>query len=228
MDIEVLFEDNHLLAVNKPAALATMGLGPGETSLVVLAKEYIKKAYFKPGNVYLGVVHRLDSPATGVVLLARTSKAAARLTELFRDGRVQKRYLAVVRPAPTASAGICDDWLRKDDALRRVVVCALDDPEARQARLAYRVIQRTRSEALLEVDLQTGRKHQIRVQLSRLGCPVLGDVKYGGPAWTGPGIALHARTLEFVHPVRQTPLTLQAPIPPHWKSLGVSELSDRA
>lgn len=221
MQIEVLFEDNHLLAVNKPAPLATMGLATGETSLLVLAKEYIKKAYSKPGNVYLGVVHRLDALATGVVVLARTSKAAARLTDAFRAGRVRKRYLAAVCPAPVANEGTCEDWLRKDDARRRVVICTPGDPQARQARLSYRTLQRLRSGALLEVELQSGRKHQIRVQLSQRGCPIVGDTKYGGPLWPEPGIALHARTLELLHPVRKTTLTLHAPLPSYWRALGI-------
>jgi 23S rRNA pseudouridine1911/1915/1917 synthase len=182
--IEVLYEDNHLLAVNKPALLATMGVAEDKPSLLTLAKEYIRQEYHKPGNVYLGIVSRLDAPVTGVVLLARTSKAASRLTEQFRDHRVEKIYWALVEGGVDASAAELHDFLCKDERHRRMHV--------------------------------TGRKHQIRVQLSHASLPIVGDRKYGSSTSFPRGIALHARRLVVEHPVRKEPLTIEAPLPESW------------
>lgn len=228
--LEILYEDNHLLAVAKPAGLATMGAVEGTTTLLTLARRYIKDRYGKPGNVYLGVVSRLDAPVTGVVLLARTSKAAARLTEQFRSRAVVKDYWAVVEGLLEPIEATCTDWLLKDDAAARMRVVAPGTSGAQEARLSYRRLptagQRTGQGAgrvcLLEVRLETGRKHQIRVQLASRGHPIMGDAKYGSRRRFAEGIALHARRLQFTHPVRGEPIVLEARLPVAWREFGVS------
>jgi 23S rRNA pseudouridine1911/1915/1917 synthase len=217
--LDVLYEDNHLLIVNKPAGLATMGVSAGETSLLTVAKEYLREKYQKPGNVYLGVVSRLDTPVTGAVLFARTSKAAARMTEQFREREVEKIYWAIVEGSLVPAEGQFVDWLQKSEHHRRVRVVAADSPGAQEARLSYRVLENVRRSSdfnLLEVQLETGRKHQIRVQLSHHGHPVVGDMKYGGRESFAAGIALHARRLVVEHPTLRTPLEVVAPLPKTW------------
>jgi 23S rRNA pseudouridine1911/1915/1917 synthase len=213
----VLLEDNHLLAVVKPAELPTMGVAEDRPSLLTEAKRYIKQKYQKPGNVYLGVVSRLDAPVTGVVVLARTSKAARRLTEQFRARTVRKRYWCLVQPSPKPEQGRWVDWLRKDERHRRMHIAEPESPGAQQASLSYRVLRTVSRAVLVEIDLETGRKHQIRVQLSSHGHPILGDRKYGSRVAFPRGIALHARQLEFDHPVRNERLTLTAPTPKSWQ-----------
>jgi 23S rRNA pseudouridine1911/1915/1917 synthase len=215
-ELEILYEDNHLLAVNKPAGIPTQGSRPGEQSLVQVAKQYIKSRYQKPGNVFLGVVSRLDSTVTGVVVLARTSKAAARLTAQFGGGETSKLYWAVVERAPHPPSGNCVDWLLHDDVKKCVIVSTSNTPAAKEARLSYRTIQSLSAGWLVEVRLETGRKHQIRVQLAARGWPILGDKKYGSRSSWPKGIALHARQLDIMHPVRNEPLSLTAPVPKVW------------
>ena len=217
----VLFEDNHLLAVVKPAGLPTMGVEAGRPSVISLARQYLKEKCHKPGNVYLGVVSRLDASVTGVLVLARTSKAARSLVEQFRDRAVGKVYWALVARPPDPPAAEIVDWLRKDEPLRKMLVCAPHAPGAVEARLSYRLLRELADAAWLEVELQTGRKHQIRVQLAARRLPVLGDHQYGSGLAFAAGIALHARQLNFVHPVRQTPLELVAPVPRSWHRFGV-------
>lgn len=216
--LEVLYEDNHLLAVNKPAGLPTMGAAEGAPSVWRIARDYIKRKYDKPGNVYLGVVSRLDAVATGVLIFARTSKAAARLSEQFREADVAKTYWAAVEGEPTPASGSCRDWLIKDERQQRMIVTSADTPDAREARLQYHTVRSTNRVTVLEVRLETGRKHQIRVQLASRGWPILGDAKYGSKRRFSSGIALHARSLTLSHPVRKTPLTLTAPVPDSWRS----------
>ena len=175
----VLYEDNHLLAVAKPAGLPTMGTPAGRPTLLTLGKEYVKERYQKPGNVYLGVMSRLDAPVSGVVLLARTSKAAARLTEQFRSHAVEKTYWAVVEGVIEPAAGSLTDWLGQDERHRRMHVVGPTWPGAREARLSYRRLEVLKGNSWLEVSLETGRKHQIRLQLAHCGHPVVGDRKYG-------------------------------------------------
>ncbi len=219
--LQVLFEDNHLLAVVKPALLPTMGVAAGEPSLLDEAKKYIKRKYNKPGNVYLGIVSRLDAPVTGVLLIARTSKAAKRLNEQFRARDVDKTYWAVVEGRLRPESGVCIDWLRKDERHRRVHVASASQKDASEARLSYRTLDAKMQQSLLEVKLETGRKHQIRVQLAHCGHPIIGDRKYGSRRPFEPGIALHARSIGFMHPVGGEPMELVAPAPKSWRTLSV-------
>ena len=212
----VLYEDNHLLVVDKPAGMATMGAAAGEPSVHQWACRYLVRKYAKPGNAYVGVVSRLDSLVTGVLLLARTSKAAARLAEQFRDGSVEKTYWAIVYPHIAPSAGTCVDWMVKDERQHRMVVADAETEGAQEARLNYHALGETKLGQWLEVDLETGRKHQIRVQLSSRGSPVVGDGKYGSRRAFPSGIALHSRRLVFTHPVRRERLEFTAEPPEHW------------
>lgn len=219
--LEVLYEDNHLLAVNKPAGIATQGAAAGKQSLLELAKLYLKRKYHKPGNVFLGTVSRLDAAVTGVVVFARTSKAAARLTWQFREHSVRKLYWAVVSGQPEASE-TCVDWLIKDESRQRMCLAKEGLPGAQVARLYYRRKQRLRPGWLLEIELETGRKHQIRAQLSGRALPVLGDRKYGSRQPFAGGIALHSRLLELAHPTRLEKLAVIADPPTTWQQLGIT------
>ncbi len=220
--LEILYEDNHLLAVVKPVGLPTMGV-VGKPTLLEVARDYIRHRYHKPGNVYLGVVSRLDAPVSGVVLLARTSKAAARLNAQFRTREVTKVYWALVEHALGPSSGNCVDWLVKDERHRRMHVADANAARAQEAQLNYRELARVRRATLLEIELLTGRKHQIRVQLASRDAPVLGDRKYGSQRKFPSGIALHSRRLVFEHPVRHEPVELVAPLPACWQQLGVRD-----
>jgi 23S rRNA pseudouridine1911/1915/1917 synthase len=213
--MRIVFEDNHLLAVAKPPGLSTMGALAGRPSLVEQAKQRLREEYKKPGAVYLGVVSRLDSVVSGVVLFARTSKAAARLTAAFESRRVEKRYLAVVEGYPAASAELVH-YLRHDDRNRRVHATHAGAPDARRAELRYRTLARRGERSLLEVTLLTGRKHQIRVQLAKEGTPIAGDAKYGATTAWSEGIGLHAWRLGLEHPVRREPLILGVDPPKSW------------
>jgi 23S rRNA pseudouridine1911/1915/1917 synthase len=212
--LEVLFEDNHLLVVNKPAGLPTQGVVEGAASVVTAAKAYLKAKHKKPGNVYLGVVSRLDASVSGVLVLARTSKAAARLSEQFRERQVQKVYWALVEQPPDPAEGELIDWVKKDERKQRMAVVSRHTVGAQRARLSYRTLHKGGGSCIVEIRLDTGRKHQIRLQLSHLGCPILGDRKYGSRKTLTGGIALHARRLELVHPVSKEPLRFEAPVPP--------------
>ena len=217
--LHVLYEDNHLLAINKPAGLATMGVSPRETSLFTLAKDYLKRKYQKPGNVYLGVVSRLDAAVSGVVLLARTSKAAARLSEGFRERDVEKVYWAIVAGNIEPAEGELRDWLVKDEPRRWMRTCGQPTPGAREARLSYRRLATVNGDSVLEIQLHTGRKHQIRVQFAAHGHPILGDTKYGSRREFTRGIALHARHLVVAHPVGRSPVEITAPLPDYWPDI---------
>jgi 23S rRNA pseudouridine1911/1915/1917 synthase len=217
--LDILYEDNHCVAVNKPAALASAHFQGQDETLDRLVKAYLKTKYAKPGNVFLGIVQRLDKPVTGVLLFARTSKAAARLAEQFRDGSVDKVYWAVVE-GNAADAAELDDWLRKDAASGSVEVVPAGTPGARQARLRYQCRGRYGGLSWLEVKPLTGRTHQLRVQLAQHGHPIVGDRRYGSTHDLGPSVALHARSLTFQHPVRQEPITLTAPPPRGWRRFG--------
>ncbi len=235
--LDVLYEDNHVLAVNKPAMLPTMGVADDQPSLLAVAKEYIRRKYNKPGNVYLGIVSRLDAPVTGVVLLARTSKAAGRLSELFRERDVEKIYWALVDGRIEPGEGTLIDFLRKDERHRRMHVTGADVSGAQRAELTYRALRpeeeipiesslpalpfshssRLFSNSLLEIRPLTGRKHQIRLQLSHVGFPIVGDRKYGSSRPFATGIALHSRRLVIEHPVSKMQLEIEAPLPVSWQ-----------
>ena len=227
--LELLCEDGPLLAVNKPAGLLTQGVPAGVPTLEAQVKAWLKQKHAKPGNVYLGIPHRLDRPVSGVIVFARNSKAAARLAEQFHDRRVRKVYWALVEGTPEPPAGRLDDWLLKIQDEARTELVPPDTPGARQAHLDYRTLGTTSHGTLLEIDLGTGRMHQIRAQLASRGWPIVGDAKYGGrtalPRPTTSDarfeqIALHARQLTLFHPIRYDELTLTAPVPSAWRELG--------
>ncbi len=217
-EIQVLYEDNHLLVINKPAELATMGALAGEPTAVAWAADYLKRRYQKPGNVFVGVVSRLDSFVTGVLVLARTSKAASRLTEQFRERQSSKLYFACVEGDlsepnwTTLSAHIA-----KNDSAHRMVIVSPKTPEAQLATLQFRTLACTPSRSLLEIDLGTGRKHQIRLQLADQGHPIAGDNKYGATSKFPKGIALHACKLTIEHPTLRQRMTFVAPVPAAWR-----------
>ncbi len=217
-ELQVLYEDNHLLGVVKPAGLLVQGDRTGDQTLLEIAKAWLRRRYGKPGRVYLGLVHRLDRPVSGVVLFARTSKAAGRLAKQFREGSVRKLYWAVAAGVPAPPEGEAEAWLAgQADGRGRTRAALQAFPGARQARLRYRTLERAPGAAWLEVEPLTGRRHQIRVQLALLGHPILGDTKYGGPRWSADRrIALHAKSLEVVHPVRDQKVLLVAPPPADW------------
>ncbi len=227
-DLVILFEDNHCLAVAKPAALLTQGVPPGIPTLEAMAKAYLKATYHKTGNVYLGIPHRLDRPVSGVVVFARNTKAARRLAEQFHDREVRKVYWAIVEAGADGSlppeAGTWEDWLLKVKEESRTEVATADTPGARRAVLRFRRLELRDGGALLEIEPKTGRMHQIRVQTALRGWPIRGDVQYGAKQPFGPPvelardriIALHARSLTFLHPIRYEPVTVTAPLPAAW------------
>jgi 23S rRNA pseudouridine1911/1915/1917 synthase len=215
--LEILFEDNHCLAVAKPAGVPSAHFGGREPTLDRAVKDYLKAKYQKPGNVFLGVVHRLDKPVSGVLLFARTSKAAARLAKQFREGSVEKVYWAVVEGESLPAAGSLEDWLRKDQNAGRVEVVEPRSPGAKQALLHFQRRGRHGGLSWLEVRPQTGRTHQLRVQLAHHGEPIYGDAKYGSVHTFNGVIALHGRALTFLHPVRYEPITLTADVPRPWR-----------
>jgi 23S rRNA pseudouridine1911/1915/1917 synthase len=217
-NLEILYEDNHCLAIAKPSGRLTTHFAGNEETLDRAVKQYLKEKYGKPGNVYLGIVHRLDRPVSGVLLFARTSKAAARLAEQFRTGKVEKIYWTVVEGEVSQSAGTLEDWLRKDRVRGEVEVVQPDTPDARRAELYFQ--RRAVNEGLtwLEVRPRTGRTHQLRVQLAHFGHAIYGDSKYGSKNTFDKAIALHARALTFFHPIRWEPVTLTAPLPLTWRS----------
>jgi 23S rRNA pseudouridine1911/1915/1917 synthase len=220
LEIPILYEDNHLLVINKPAGLATMGAEAGESTAVSWAADYIGKKYAKPGKVFVGVVSRLDSFVSGVLVLARTSKAAGRLTEQFRERTTVKRYWACVEgELKQAEWKTLTTHVRKDDAAHRMVVVSPGIVGAQQASLRFRTLAFTKNRSLLEIDLLTGRKHQIRLQLSDLGFPIVGDRKYDARSSFSIGIALHSRELTLMHPTRKEPLVFTAPLPHAWNAL---------
>ena len=215
--LEILYEDNHCLAVFKSNGVLSTHFEGKEETLDREVKRYLKEKHKKPGNVFLGIVHRLDRPVSGVLLFARTSKAAARLAEQFRQGTVEKIYWAVVEGEIPREAGSLEDWLRKDRDAGRVLVVEPRTAGARQALLHYQKKGSHGGLTWLEVRPQTGRTHQLRVQLAHHGHPIYGDAKYGSVYSFGKAVALHARALTFLHPVRYEPVTLTAEVPRPWR-----------
>jgi 23S rRNA pseudouridine1911/1915/1917 synthase len=224
--LDVIYEDNHCLAIVKPAGCASAHFQGGEETLDRQVKRYLKEKYHKAGNVFLGVVHRLDRLVSGVLLFARTSKAAARLAEQFREGTIEKVYWAIVEGNVKTEAGTLEDWLRKNQQARRVEVVEPRSRRARQALLHFQ--RRGQHDGLtwLELRPQTGRTHQLRVQLAHHGHPIVGDVKYGSVHVLDQAIALHARALTFLHPIRYEPIVLRADIPRNWRGRFAYVLKD--
>jgi 23S rRNA pseudouridine1911/1915/1917 synthase len=225
----VLYEDNHCLALAKPAPLLTQGVPPGIPTLESMAKAYLKERYHKAGNVYLGIPHRLDRPVSGVVLFARSTKAAQRLAEQFQKHQVVKVYWAVVEGNAEPETGQWSDWLLKLPEEARSKRVSAETLGARRAVLDYHKLGAGLGMTLLEVRPKTGRMHQIRVQAAERGWPILGDFLYGAKQSFGPAvsmrrervIALHARSLTFLHPIRFEPITVTAPLPDYWQPLPI-------
>jgi len=216
-DLDILYEDNHLLAVYKPAGLLVQGDETGDPTLLEAAKAWLKNKYAKPGNVFLGLVHRLDRPVAGVLLFAKTSKAASRLAAQFREGRVEKIYRAVVEGRPEPAEDTLGGFLVKDRELNRSRLAQAETPGAKEVVLDYRVLGSAKGVSLVEIVPKTGRSHQIRVQLAGAGCPVVGDVKYGATnAFENGRIALYARVLRVTHPTRDEQVEVGADPPPGW------------
>ena len=212
--LSILFEDNHLIAVNKRAGVLVQGDITGDVPLSELVKEYIKEKYHKPGAVYLGVVHRLDRPVSGVVVFARTSKSLERMNELFRNRETKKVYNAIVYGKPPRPADTLVHWLVKDESRNKTTAFKKEHPDGLRSELSYELRGHSNGVSLLEVQPVTGRPHQIRVQLSTMGCPIVGDVKYGAETPNDDAsICLHASRLQFIHPVRKEELVVKAPFP---------------
>ena len=212
--MDVVYEDNHLIIVNKSSSEIVQGDKTGDKPLAEMVKEYIKQKYHKPGDVFLGVVHRLDRPVSGLVVFARTSKALARLNEMFRTKEVHKTYWAIVGNCPPTEEGELVHWLVRNEKQNKSYAYDKEKPEAKKAILDYKLIGRSERYFLLEVDLKTGRHHQIRCQLAKMGCPIKGDLKYGSPRSNPDGsICLHARRVRFVHPVSKQEIDVTAPVP---------------
>lgn len=210
----VIYEDNHLLIVNKSAGVLVQGDATGDIPLADYCKEYVKEKYNKPGAVFMGVVHRLDRPVSGIVALARTSKALERMNALFRERETKKIYWAIVKNKPKQDSATLLHWLLKDEKKNKTTAYTRDTPGASRSELSYQIISHLNGEWLLEVNPITGRPHQIRVQLASMGCPIKGDVKYGSDEPNADGsICLHAKQLSFIHPVRKESVVFEAPLP---------------
>lgn len=212
--MQVIYEDNHIIIVAKQSGEIVQGDKTGDTPLSDMVKAYVKERYAKPGAVFLGVVHRLDRPVSGLVVFARTSKALARLNDMFRHGDVHKTYWAIVQDRPAADEGTLEHWLVRNEQQNKSYAYDREKPGAKRAVLKYRVIGQSDRYWLLEVNLLTGRHHQIRCQLSAMGCPIKGDLKYGARRSNPDGsISLLARRVEFIHPVSKQSVQVEAPLP---------------
>ena len=212
--MNVVYEDNHIIIVNKQSGEIVQGDKTGDTPLSDIVKQYIKDKYNKPGNVFLGVVHRLDRPVSGLVVFAKTSKALSRLNEMFRTGDVHKTYWASVKKNDIAPEATLTDWLTRNERQNKSYAHNREVPGAKKAVLSYKVRSVSDNYMLLEVRLMTGRHHQIRCQLAHMGCPIKGDLKYGSPRSNPDGsISLMSRRVEFVHPVSKETIAVEAPVP---------------
>ena len=220
--MEVVYEDNHIIIVNKQSGEIVQGDKTGDRPLSDLVKDYIKEKYQKPGEVFLGVVHRLDRPVSGLVVFARTSKALTRLNKMFAEGQVHKTYWALVQNCPKENEGTLEHWLVRNEKQNKSYAYERERPNAKKAILKYKVIGRTDNYTLVEVQLMTGRHHQIRCQLSTMGCPIKGDLKYGAKRSNPDGsISLQSHRVEFEHPVSHETIAIEAPLPhdPIWQGV---------
>lgn len=219
--MKVLYEDNHLIIINKAAGEIVQGDKTGDEPLSDKVKAYLKEKYHKPGNVFCGVTHRLDRPTSGAVMFAKTSKALTRLNDMFRNGEVKKKYWAIVKKRPAMEEDTLTHYLIKNEKTNKSVAYDVEKPHTRRAVLHYRLIAASQNYYLLEIDLETGRHHQIRCQLAKIGSPLKGDLKYGAERSNPDGsISLHAHTISFVHPVSKENISVIAPIPedPLWNA----------
>lgn len=220
-NLQVLYEDNHIIVVNKRAGDIVQGDKTGDKPLSDVIKNYLKDKYNKPGNVYLGVVHRLDRPTTGIVLFSKTSKALPRLNKLFAEKKAHKTYWALVKNTPPKPQDTLVQWLRKNPKNNKSTAFTKETKDSKKAILHYKVLKKLDNYFLLEIELETGRHHQIRTQLASIGCPIKGDLKYGfNRSNPDASISLHARQLEFIHPVKKEPIQIVAPLPndPLWQA----------
>lgn len=212
--MQILYEDNHIIVVSKTSGEIVQGDKTGDKTLCDSVKEYIKEKYAKPGNVFLGIAHRLDRPVSGIVIFAKTSKALSRLNNMFRDGEVHKLYWAITKNMPQKEEDTLTHWIVRNEKQNKSYAYDREKPGSKKAMLHYKVISSTDNYTLLAVNLMTGRHHQIRCQLSAIGCPIKGDLKYGSRRSNNDGsISLHARKVEFVHPVSKQPMCIEAPVP---------------
>lgn len=210
----VIYEDNHIIIVSKDAGEIVQGDKTGDTPLSDTVKEYIKEKYNKPGNVFIGVPHRLDRPVSGIVVMARTSKALSRLTEMFREGEVKKTYWAIVKKMPPKNEDELVHYLVRNEKLNKSFAYDQEVNNSKKAILHYKIIGKSDNYYLLEIDLKTGRHHQIRCQLAKIGCPIKGDLKYGAERSNPDGsICLHARKVSFLHPVKKIMIEVEAVVP---------------
>lgn len=219
----VVYEDNHIIVVNKKSSEIVQGDKTGDTPLSEMVKHYLKEKYQKPGNVFVGVTHRLDRPVSGLVIFAKTSKALSRLNDMFRLGEVHKVYWAIVKNPPTEQTGELCHWLVRNEKQNKSFAYDHEVKDGKKAVLRYRLIGSSERYHLLEVELMTGRHHQIRCQLAKMGCPIKGDLKYGSARSNPDGsICLHAWRVSFIHPVSKLPIELEAPLPSGslWEEFG--------
>ena len=212
--MNVLYEDNHVIIVSKRAGEIVQGDKTGDTPLSQVVADYLKEKYSKPGNVFVGVTHRLDRPVSGIVVFAKTSKALSRMNDMFRDGRVEKKYLAIVKNKPAHEEEKLSGWIVRNEKQNRSYIHDREVPGSKHAVLSYKLLASSERYWLLEVELKTGRHHQIRCQLAGIGCPIKGDLKYGADRSNPDGsISLHAYSISFEHPVSHSIINVKAPLP---------------
>ncbi len=220
--MDIVYEDNHIIVVNKHSGEIVQGDKTGDKPLVETVKEYLKEKYAKPGNVFLGIPHRLDRPVSGLVIFAKTSKALSRLSTMFRDGEVHKTYWAITKNTPVPSEGTLTNWLTRNEKQNKSYAYDHEVPNAKKAILKYKTLTRSQNYTLLEINLLTGRHHQIRCQLGHIGCPIKGDLKYGAQRSNADGsISLLSRYVDFIHPVSKEHISLTSPLPEDnlWKTV---------
>jgi 23S rRNA pseudouridine1911/1915/1917 synthase len=224
--MQILYEDNHIIAVNKTCSEIVQGDKTGDLPLSETLQQWLKEKYNKPGNTFIGVTHRLDRPVSGIVLFAKTSKALSRVNEMFREGKIKKTYWAIVKNRPPQDEAEIIHYLVRNEKQNKSYASEEEKPDSQKAILSYKIKSRSDNYYLLEIDLKTGRHHQIRCQLAKIGCPIKGDLKYGfDRSNKGGGISLHARTLQFTHPVSKEEMKIIAPVPDDrlWKAFESTE-----